>query len=151
MVQLTFSAASAEVRSMRDMDLDTMKERFRCAPFVADVGLELESLGAGECVTCLDIEPRHLQQNGFVHAGVQATMADHSAGAAAGDSVVTVEFKLSLLRAARGERLVCRSRVLKSGTQFCFAESEVYCVSSGEERLVAKASATLAVVKQQGG
>lgn len=142
---------------MRDTDLDTMKERFRCAPFVADVGLELESLGAGECVTCLDIEPRHLQQNGFVHAGVQATMADHSAGAAAftcvaaGDSVVTVEFKLSLLRAARGERLVCRSRVLKSGTQFCFAESEVYCVSSGEERLVAKASATLAVVKQQGG
>jgi uncharacterized protein (TIGR00369 family) len=142
---------------MRDTDLATMKERFRCAPFVADVGLELESLGAGECVTCLDIEPRHLQQNGFVHAGVQATMADHSAGAAAftcvaaGDSVVTVEFKLSLLRAARGERLVCRSRVLKSGTQFCFAESEVYCVSSGEERLVAKASATLAVVKQQGG
>ncbi len=142
---------------MRDTDLDTMKERFRCAPFVADVGLELESLGAGECVTCLDIEPRHLQQNGFVHAGVQATMADHSAGAAAftcvaaGDSVVTVEFKLSLLRAARGERLVCRSRMLKSGTQFCFAESEVYCVSSGEERLVAKASATLAVVKQQGG
>lgn len=142
---------------MRDTDLDTMKERFRRAPFVADVGLELESLGAGECVTCLDIEPRHLQQNGFVHAGVQATMADHSAGAAAftcvaaGDSVVTVEFKLSLLRAARGERLVCRSRVLKSGTQLCFAESEVYCVSSGEERLVAKASATLAVVKQQGG
>ncbi len=137
---------------MSATDLATLKELFRRAPFIADLGLELDSIGAGECVTVLKVEQRHLQQNGFVHAGVQATMADHTAGAAAstlaaaGYYIVTAEFKLSLVRAAKGERLICRSKVLKPGKQFTFAESEVFCVSSGEERLVAKASATLAVV-----
>jgi uncharacterized protein (TIGR00369 family) len=140
---------------MSNTDISTLREAFRRAPFVAEMGLELESLGSGECVTFLDIEPRHLQQNGFVHAGVQATMADHSAGAAAftlvseGCYVVTAELKLSLLRAAQGERLICRSSVLKPGKQISFVESEVYCVSSGEERLVAKASATMVVVGQE--
>ena len=139
---------------MGNADISTVREMFRRAPFVADLGMELESLGEGECVTFLDIAPRHLQQNGFVHAGVQATMADHSAGAAAftlageGCHVVTAELKVSLLRAALGERLVCRSKVLKPGKQISFVESEVYCVTSGEERLVAKASATMAMVTE---
>lgn len=133
-------------------DPAALKEIFRAAPFVADLGMELESIAAGECVTVLDVTPRHLQQNGFVHAGVQATLADHSAGAAAstqapaGCGVVTVEIKVSYLRAARGERLRCRSRVLKPGKQFLFVESEVYCASAGQELLVAKASATMAVI-----
>lgn len=137
---------------MAVMDLVALKEMFRAAPFVADLGMELESVGAGECVTTLNVSPRHLQQNGFVHAGVQATMADHSAGAAAatqapaGCYVVTAEIKVSFLRAAKGERLICRSRVLKPGRQFSFAESELYCVSVDTEQLVAKASATMAII-----
>ena len=139
---------------MSHTDIAKLKELFRQAPFIADLGVELEELGPGECVTSLAVEPRHLQQNGFVHAGVLAAMADHSAGTAAftlvgkGGSVVTAEFKLSLLRAARGERLRCRSKVLKPGRHFSFAESEVYCAGSGEERLVAKASATLVVASE---
>ena len=133
-------------------EIDKLKELFRRAPFIADLGIDLESLGPGECVTSLTVEPRHLQQNGFVHAGVLAAMADHSAGAAAftlvdkGSYVLTAEFKLSLLRAARCERLRCQSKVLKSGRRFSFVESEVYCESPGEERLVAKASATIVVI-----
>lgn len=132
-------------------DLATLQKMFRRAPFVADIGMELESLGAGECVTVLRVEPRHLQQNGVVHAGVQATMADHTAGAAAstvvspGGAVMTAEFKISLLRAARGELLRCRARVLKPGGTLVFVESEVWCTSSAEEKLVSKASATLSV------
>ena len=137
---------------MSNTDIAMLKELFRRAPFIADLGMELESLGAGECITSLTVEPRHLQQNGFVHAGVLAAMADHSAGAAAftlvgkGSYVLTAEFKLSLLRAARGERLRCQSKVLKAGRRFSFAESEIYCDSLGEKQLVAKASATMVVV-----
>ena len=47
-------------------DLATLQKMFRQAPFVADIGMELESLGDGECVTVLRVEPRHLQQNGVV-------------------------------------------------------------------------------------
>lgn len=137
---------------MPNIDPTTLKEVFRSAPFIADLGIEPESAGGGECVTTLQLERRHLQQNGYVHAGVLATMADHSAGAAAfticpgGSYVLTVEFKLSLLRAAQGERIVCRAKVLKPGKQFSFVESEVFCVASGQEKLVAKASATIAIL-----
>lgn len=133
-------------------ELAELRRLFRTAPFIAELGLELESIGAGECVTVLDLQPRHLQQHGFVHAGVLATMADHTAGAAAftlatdGCRVVTAEFKISMLRAAQGEKLVCRATVLKSGRQFSFVESEVSCVAAGESRPVAKASATMAIL-----
>ena len=125
---------------------------FASAPFAAHLGLRLESVGPGECTSVLPLEPQHLQQDGFVHAGVQATMADHTAGGAAatllrkGQYVLSAEFKINLLRAAKGERLICRARVLKAGAQLTVAESEVFCVASGAERLVSKATVTLAVI-----
>ncbi|MGZ5195988.1 MAG: PaaI family thioesterase, partial [Ramlibacter sp.] len=114
--------------------------------------IEPTAIGPGECETTLAIAARHLQHGGQVHAGVITTMADHSAGAAAftlaepGSSVVTAELKLSLLRAAKGERLVCRAKVIKPGRQLMFTEAEVHCVSGAGSELVAKFSATMAVV-----
>lgn len=136
-------------------ELAEWREIFRAAPFVADLGMDLESVSTGECITVLAITERHLQQNGFVHAGVQATMADHTAGGAAstqipeGCHVVTAEIKVSFLRAAKGEQLRCRARVLKPGRQVAFVESEVFCRSAGKDVLVAKATATMAVVSPQ--
>jgi uncharacterized protein (TIGR00369 family) len=123
-----------------------------CAPFIRDLGLRLESLGEGTCTTVLDLKERHLQQDGFVHAGVQATIADHTAGTAGatlipdGRAVLSIEFKINLLRPARGERLVCRAKVLRPGRSVSVVESEVYAVEEGRERLVSKATVTLAVV-----
>jgi len=126
---------------------------FRSAPFIADLGLRLESVGNGECTSVLTLGPRHLQQDGFVHAGVQATVADHTAGGAAatllrgeGQYVLSAGFQINLLRAAKGERLVCRAKVLKAGSQLTVVESEVFCAASGTERLVSKATVTLAVI-----
>jgi uncharacterized protein (TIGR00369 family) len=132
--------------------LDEIQRIFRAARFIADLGIELESVGDGECVTTLELENRHLQQDGFVHAGVHATIADHTAGVAAAtmlqqaQRVLSVEFKINLLRAAKGERLICRAEVLKPGRRFSVVESEVYCISGGEERLVSKMVATMAYV-----
>jgi len=133
-------------------DLAAYRAIFRRAPFIADVGFELEGLSPGECRTTLVVQPRHLQHTGQVHAGVMATMADHTAGAAAqttlaqGQFAITAEFKMSLLRAARGERLSCVARVVKPGRQLVFVESEVFCDERNEPQLVAKLSATMAVV-----
>jgi len=133
--------------------LDEIQRIFRAAKFIADLGIKLESVGDGECETALDLKDRHLQQDGFVHAGVQATIADHTAGVAAATlirenkMVLSVEFKINLLRAAKGERLICRAKVLKPGRKFSVVESEVWCVSSGEERLVSKMTATVAYVE----
>jgi acyl-coenzyme A thioesterase PaaI-like protein len=78
-------------------------------------------------------------------------MADHSMGAAAqaaapdGHWVVTAELKTSLLRAAKGERLLCEAQVLKPGRSVTFTEAVVWAEASGQRMLVMKASATMAV------
>jgi uncharacterized protein (TIGR00369 family) len=125
---------------------------FAEAPFVRTLGIALANLGAGWCEALLPLAPQHLQHHGFVHAGVQATLADHTAGGAAStlvaadEQVLSVEFKINLLRTARGERLRCRATVLRAGRSITVVESEVYCAAAAGESLVAKATVTLATV-----
>ena len=120
--------------------------------FITDVGITFIDCGPGWCTTRLLLLPRHLQHTGVVHAGVAATMADHTAGGAAAtlleahQLLVTVEFKIHLLRAARGTHLECRGEVLKPGARFTIAESTVYAIDCDASVAVAKLIATLAQV-----
>ena len=137
---------------MSDVDRAALERFFTSAPFIHELGLELVSVAPGECRSRLQVAARHLQQDGFVHAGVQGAMADHTAGAAAasllrpGQRILGAEFKINLLRAARGETMYCVARVLKAGRTLTVAEAENWCVAGGEEQLVSKALVTLAVV-----
>jgi len=131
---------------------DITRRLFKAAPFIERLGVELEAVSAGYCQTSLAVRPDHLQQNGVVHAGVIATLADHTAGGAAasvlgaGAYPLTAEFKINLLRPAKSDRLACRARVLKAGRTLVVAESDVVCADGAGEVLVAKAIVTLAVV-----
>lgn len=97
-----------------------------------------------------------MQQDNFIHAGVLATLADHTAGMASlslvptNQIVLTIEFKINFLRPAFGNALRCRATVLKYGKSITVTESEVYTINSGEEKLVAKASVTIANVNRKG-
>jgi uncharacterized protein (TIGR00369 family) len=121
---------------------------FDRAPFIRDLGVELVDLGLGFCETALNIAPRFRQQDGFVHAGVTTSLADHTAGGAAGtlvgpdELVLTSEYKIHFLRPGRGERLTCRATVLKAGSMFHVTEAEV----RAENSLIAKMMATVAIV-----
>ncbi len=140
------------MKKLHELPREELERIFNAAPFVADLGIRLVSFGSGTCETELDIEPRHFQQDGFVHAGVQATMADHTAGGAAAtmiepdNIVLTVEFKINLLRAAKGEQLTCQANVLKPGSRLIVVESEIQCVNDGTAILVSKTTASMAVV-----
>jgi len=126
---------------------------FDNAPFIREMGVELTSIEDGWCETHLVPGHKHKQQQGLIHAGVMATMADHTAGCAArgkvgmDQDVLTVEFKINFLRPALADRLRCRSHVLRAGKTLVVCESEVYAGKS-EEKLVAKATVTLAVTGQ---
>jgi uncharacterized protein (TIGR00369 family) len=128
---------------------------FSQAGFISELGIRLHDLGPGWCETDLVITPRHMQQNGFIHAGVQASMADHTAGAAAATLmpeakiVLTVEFKINLLRPAVGERLRCRADVIKPGKTISFVEAAVYALQNGEAKLVSKLVTTMTFVPVQ--
>ena len=140
------------MKKLHELRREELEQIFNAAPFVANLGIRLVSLGSGTCETELDVEPRHLQQNGFVHAGAQATMADHTAGGAAATLIerdhiiLTAEFKINLLRAAKGDRLTCRSKVLKPGSRLIIVESEVQCDGQGTSKLVSKTTVSIAVV-----
>ncbi|HEY7586165.1 MAG TPA: PaaI family thioesterase [Candidatus Deferrimicrobiaceae bacterium] len=134
---------------------ENVRRIFETAPFLAGLGLKLSDLGPGWCESVLHVGEMHLQQDGYIHAGVQATAADHTAGGAAGtlvkegETVLSIEFKINLLRPAMGDRLRCRAAVLRAGKTIIVAESEVFAGSDGAEKLSAKATVTLAVVQRR--
>ena len=120
--------------------------------FIKTCGINLVSLERGRVESRLEITGAHSQQDDFAHAGVMATMADHTAGYAAFSVVtenyriLTLEFKINFLRPATGDELVCRAQVVKEGKNILVADSEVFSQRNGEEKLVAKALVTLMAV-----
>lgn len=132
-----------------------VEEGFREAAFLSELGITLVDFGPGWCESSLRIEPRHLQHTGVIHAGVQATIADHTAGGAAmtvtpaHEYILTLEFKMHLLRAGRGEGLRCLARVLKPGKTFHVVESEVFAIEGEKRTLISKLTATMAVVPRE--
>ncbi|MDX1605764.1 MAG: PaaI family thioesterase [Candidatus Competibacterales bacterium] len=127
------------------------------APFIRALGVEVAGIAPGRVETLLPVAPWHTQHDGYVHAGVQATLADHTAGAAAStlmaadEMVLTAEFKLNLLRLGQGERLLCVGSVLKPGRRLTVAEAEVHGETGGERLLIAKATVTLVLLSRARG
>jgi uncharacterized protein (TIGR00369 family) len=127
---------------------ESVKSIFYQANFIRDLDIRLDKVSEGVCETSLVVQDRLRQQHGFVHGGVIATMADHTAGGAArsvsGDKdVLTVEFKINYLRPAIGDHLRCTASVLRGGKTVIVAEALVYAGSAGKETLVAKLTETL--------
>ncbi|TFW07126.1 PaaI family thioesterase [Oxalobacteraceae bacterium OM1] len=131
---------------------DVVERGFADAAFLHDLGIKLVDYGPGWCEAMLEVQPRHLQQTGIVHAGVQTTLADHTAGGAAmtvtpaEGFILTVEFKMHLLRPGAGESLLARAEVLKPGKAFHIVESEVFALKGGAKTLVGKFLGTMAVL-----
>lgn len=90
------------------------------------------------------------QQNGHLHAGVITTMADSAAGYAAhtlmpaGSRVLSIEFKVNLLRPARGEMFVARAEVIKAGRTLTVVRADVFALrTNSEKELVATMQGTM--------
>jgi uncharacterized protein (TIGR00369 family) len=85
-----------------------------------------------------------------VHAGIVTTIADSAAGYAAyslmpaGAEVLSVEFKVNLLRPARGKSFLARAEVIKPGRTLTVARADVFGIAeSGDRELVAAMLATI--------
>ena len=117
--------------------------------FIEYCHFKAEVIERGYFKSTVAVQEHHRQQDGFVHAGVMATMADHTAGYSAFTivsedfQILTVEFKINFLRPAFGESLACHSKVLREGGQIIISESEVFDIREGKAKLAAKAMVTL--------
>lgn len=120
--------------------------------FIEYCQFKAEVVESGYFQSRVIIKDHHRQQDGFIHAGVMATMADHTAGYSAFTTVpedmqiLTIEFKINFLRPAYGDALVCRSKVIREGSRIIISESEVFDMRKGKEILVTKALVTLMAV-----
>ncbi|MGH3089176.1 MAG: PaaI family thioesterase [Rubrobacteraceae bacterium] len=127
-----------------------VREGFERQTFMKTIGAELREVGPGYCEIHLRFREELCQHDGYLHAGVTSTIADNAAGFAAytlmpaGSQVLSVEFKMNLLRPAVGEKLIARARVQKPGRNISVVQAEVSAVNDGEEKTVAIMLATMA-------
>ena len=129
-----------------------VRESFARQGAMALIGAEMTDLAPGYCAISVRPRPEILQQHGYVHAGIVATLVDSAGGYAgftlfpADSSVLTVEFKLNLLAPATGDRLVAEGFVVKPGRTLAITRGEVFAEKAGQRTLVALMQQTLIVM-----
>ena len=113
------------------------------------IGAELTRIEPGVVEISLPYRRDLTQQDGYLHAGILTTIADSSAGYAAyslmpaGSRVLSVEFKVNLLRPAQGERFVARAEVIKPGRTLTVVGADVFGIQGPERTLVATLLGTM--------
>ncbi len=118
------------------------------------IGAELDRVEPGMVEIRLPYRADLTQQHGYLHAGIVTTIADSACGYAAfslmpADSdVLSVEFKINLLRPAQGQNFLARAEVVKSGKTLTVVQADVFAVSDQGNRLIATMQGTIICLKK---
>ena len=114
------------------------------------IGAELSRVEPGVVEITLPYRADLAQQHGYVHAGIVTTIADTASGYAAyslmppNSEVLSVEFKVNLLRPAKGEKFLAVAEVVKAGRTLTVVRADVFGMGhEGERELVATMLATM--------
>ena len=123
---------------------------FAQQPIMNLIGARLSLVEPGVVEITLPYRADLAQQHGYLHAGVVATIADSACGYAAftlmpaGSNVLSVEFKVNLLRPAQGVEFVTRAEVIKAGRTLTVVRADVFGVDDkGGRGLVATMQGTM--------
>lgn len=120
---------------------------------MSTIGASLGTVAAGAIDVILPFREDLTQQDGFLHAGIIAAVADSACGYAAHSlmpataRVLSIEFKLNLLSPAVGEHFEARGRVLRAGKTITVCRSDVTAITGRTEKLVATMTATMMTVR----
>lgn len=122
---------------------------FQRQGFLTLIGAELEQVEKGKVIISCKHKEALTQQQGLFHGGVIATLADVSCGYAAlstmpdYEEVLTVEFKMNIIRPASTNMILATGEVIKSGRTLVITESTV---TDGEcDKIIGKMLATMIV------
>src|SRR5213592_4102310 len=112
-----------------------VEDSFRRQPIMRLIGARLSLVEPGVVEITLPYRTDLVQQNGYLHAGIVTTIADSACGYAAytlmpaGAEVFSVEFKVNLLRPARGKSFLARAEVIKAGKTLSVVQADVFSLS----------------------
>jgi uncharacterized protein (TIGR00369 family) len=134
-----------------------VRESFSRQTHMATLGATIVFIAPGEVHLALPFAPQFCQQNGFLHAGAVASIADSANGYAAyslappESDVLAVEFKINLLAPAQGEGFLACGRVLRPGRTLTVCQAQVFTTGTTERVLIATMLSTLIVRPMERG
>jgi uncharacterized protein (TIGR00369 family) len=126
-----------------------VRESFARQGLMATLGARIVTIEPGFCVIEMRYAPGVSQQQGFFHGGAIGAIADSAAGYAAyalmpaGAEILTVEYKLNLMRPAVPPILRAEGRVLRAGKTLSVCRADVYHLRAGEREACALLQSTL--------
>lgn len=134
--------------------LEEANEIFTKQPFTRFIGARLTEFSKRGVEIRLEIREQLCQQDGFVHGGVLAYLADNvltfAGGATLSGQIVTSELKLNYLRPAVGNELVARGISLSTGRTQSVARCEIFVVKDGIEHMCAAGQGTVVSLVHRG-
>lgn len=128
-----------------------VRESFSRQTLMATLGASIVFIAPGQVHIELPFAQQFCQQNGFLHAGAIASIADSANGYAASTlappetDVLAVEFKINLLAPAQGGAFLARGQVLRPGRTLTVCQAEVFTTGTPEQVLIATMLSTIIV------
>jgi len=126
-----------------------IQESFAKQGFMATLAARLNRIEPGYVEIECPYDEKLTQQHGFIHAGALSALVDTAGGFAAlslfaaGDGVLTVEFKINLLAPADGQRFVARGEVVRPGRTITVTKGEVVAIKDDQETVCAVMQQTM--------
>ena len=128
---------------------DEINESFAKQTIMGLIGAELSRIEPGLIEITLPYRADLAQQHGYLHAGIVTTIADSACGYAAyslmppNSEVLSVEFKVNLLRPAKGEMFSAVAEVIKSGKTLTVVRADVFGIDEERRDLIATMLGTM--------
>jgi uncharacterized protein (TIGR00369 family) len=114
-----------------------VRESFGRQGLMRTLGARIVTLEPGLCVIEMPYASGVSQQQGYFHGGAIGAITDVAAGYAAyslmppGSEILTVEYKINLIRPASPPTLRAEGRVLRAGKTLTVCRADVYHMKDG--------------------
>ena len=138
---------------MSNPDFETRcRSSFEKQRFMETLGARLVAIRPGEVIIELPFGGHLTQQHGFLHAGAVTSIVDSACGYAAlsvmpaDAAVLTVEFKINLMKPAAGSMFRATGTVLKSGKSLTVCSGIVEANNENDWSTIAVMQATMMAV-----
>lgn len=126
-----------------------VRESFARQGLMATLGARLVAVEPGFCAIEMSFSPAVGQQQGVFHGGAIGAVGEVASGLAAytlmpeDADIVSVEYKINLVRAARPPLVRAEGRVLRTGRTLTVVRGEVFRIDGTSRELCAVLQATM--------